>query len=613
MSLVWRLIRERIRPHARAMVVRFLIAATVASGPYAFSFLGKWLVDDALQVTGPPKSPAQAKGSDTTGGMSVEWKAKTPDQKLRLLAIFLAASLGIHLAVTGLSALSEMLNSRTVHQMAFDLRSDVHEKLQQWEMGLFTREQVGQLMTRTLDDTAGIPGNLTNLVINLSTQAAMLVLGLVLLLRLNVTMTLIALTALPFYAITCWVFLPRIRRNTEEIRDRNAAFTGKVIEKLSNVLTIKNYAQEGREAKQFQQTLDGNLDAARHQHRLNLWFGTLTTIITGVGTVAVLGFGFLNIRAGTMQLGEVLAFHQVTAQLFVPISALVGMTTVAQTLEILAKRVYGVLDAHGSLRQAPDAVEPDEFRGEIEFDHVSLRYQEGGPFSVHDVSFGIPAGTRVCLVGPTGCGKSTLITLLTRLYDPTEGAVRLDGMDLRGLKIRSLRRAVGNILHDCQVFSSTFLENLRFGTAEATREELEQAAVLVGLHETIAAQPKGYDTRVGRGGLTLSREALVQLSVARALVTKPAVLTIDDTFSSISEDVERQLRSAINTALAGRTVLISTSRLSLCEDADLIVVLQQGSVVQTGTHDGLLSVPGVYRRMYMRQMGMDEPLPGDAQ
>jgi ATP-binding cassette subfamily B protein len=609
MNLVWRLIREHIQPHAKAMLVRFLITAAVAATPYAFSFLGKWLVDEALQVTGPPKAANAPAGAEraaaAAGPVGIEWKAKTTEEKLQLLAIFLAASLGIHVLVTALSALSELLNSRTVHQLVLDMRSAVHEKLGRLEMGLFGREQVGQLMTRTLDDTGAIPGNLTNLVINVCTQVAMLVLGLVLLLRLNVQMTLIALAALPFYAVSCVVFLPRLRRNAEQMRDRAAALNGHVVERLSNIATIKNYAQEEREIASFGGLLDDNLALARHNHNLHLFFGTLTTIVTGVGTLAVLAFGFLNIKAQRMQLGEVLAFYQVTAQLFVPISALVGMTTVAQTLQVLAERVYGILDTQETLRNAPDAIDPGEVRGEIEFDDVSLRYQEGGPFAVQNVSVRIPAGTTTCIVGPTGCGKSTLIALLTRLYDPTDGAIRLDGTDIRKLRVRRLRRAIGNILHDCQVFSGTFAENLRFGAPQAGREEIEAAARLVGLHDFIESLPHGYETRVGRQGLTLGTEQLVKLAVARALVTKPAVLTVDDTFATIEEEVEQQLRSAIRAASSDQTVVVATSRLSICEDADLVIVMQRGRVIQTGTHLELLAAAGVYRRMYMRQMGME--------
>ena len=612
MTLVRRLIRTELAHYKGALLTRFLIAACVAASPYAFSFLGKWLVDEAIQVTGPPKVAARPAGAPAPPPVSVAWRARTTDDKLRLLAVFLGASLGIHVVVTALSALSELLNSRTVQEMTHRLRSRVHEKIARLEMRLFSREQVGQLMTRTLDDTGGIPGNLTNLVINTCTQVAMLALGLVLLVRLNPKMTLVPLAALPFYAVVCVIFLPRLRRSAIEARERGAAFSGHVVERLSNIATVKNYAQEERELATFSDMLDGNLDVARSQHRQSLLFGSLTTIITASSTLAVLAFGFLNLQAQRMQLGEVLAFYQVTAQLFVPISALVGMTTVAQTLEVLAERVYGILDTEETVVDAPDAVEPTDLNGEVAFENVSLRYQEGGPFAVRNVSLTIPAGSVACIVGPTGCGKSTLLTLLTRLYDPTEGTLRIDGTDVREFRVNALRRAIGNILHQPGILSGSIAENICYGAPDASQDDVEAVARIVELHDFVAALPDGYGTRLGRGGITLSAEQLVKLGIARALITRPAIVTIDDTFSAIDEDVEKRLRAALRTALAGRTVLIATSRLSICHDADLVVVMQKGSIAETGTHEELLARPGIYRRMFLRQMGIeaaDRPSP----
>lgn len=606
MVLIGRLIRTYLTPHIGILMLVFIIVAAVSAMPYGFSFLGKWLVDDVLQVTGPPKPKAPVESTEESASVSVEWTPKTTEEKLRLLGIFFAISIGAHVVVTGLSALSELIKSRLNNGMIYALRTALHDKIEHMEMAFFAREQVGQFMTRVFDDAAGIPGNLTQLVINFFTQLAMLILGAVLLFRLNPSMAPIALAVLPFYAVTCIVFLPKIKRNTEELRVKVAELAGFVIERLSNVATIKNYAQEDREREAFGQRVDRNIGLNRRQHRLNLFFGTLTTIITGIGTLAVLFLGFLNIKAQRMQLGEVLAFYQVTAQLFVPVSALVGLASVAQTLQVLASRVYSVFDSHATLADAPDAVAPGEIRGEISFEHVSLRYEEGGPFAVEDINLSIPAGETVCIVGPTGCGKSTLLVLLTRLYDPTEGAMRIDGVDLRKLPVQTLRRAVGNVLHTTRVFSGTIGENIAYGVPDESPEEIEETARLVGLHDFIQSQPHGYKTRLGKGGITLSTEQLVQLALARALVTKPAILTVDDTYATIEEEVEERLRAVVRGVLVDRTILIATSRLSICEDADRVVVMQRGKVVQVGTHEELLAVPGLYRRMYMLQMGLQE-------
>jgi ABC-type multidrug transport system fused ATPase/permease subunit len=654
MRLLWRLIRTELKQHAGALFIRFLVAACVAAAPYGLSMLGRWLVNEVLQVSGPPKQAvAEVKDSDEVkdsgevrdsgevadpggdsgeaggadeiaesgegagvaedpegvevAGVTVQWREKSPEEKLRLLGVFFGVSIGVHVLLTALSGGSEILNSRMVHQMTFRLRRRLYRKLQSMDMAVFSREQVGQLMTRVMDDAAGIPANLTNLVINFFTQIAMLVLGLVLLMKLNPTTSLIALAALPLYAVACLIFLPRIKQNTEELRDRVAEMNGHLVERLSNVATIKNYAQEARETDAFERRLDRNLGLSRRQQRLNLFFNTLTTLITGGGTLAVLAFGFVSIRAQRMELGDVLAAYQVTAQLFVPISALVGLTTVAQTLQVLGGRIYSVLDAPSAISEPAPSELPVRFRGEIEFANVSLRYQEGGPFALTDVSLHIPAGATACLVGPTGCGKSTLIALLTRLYDPGEGAVKLDGIDIRRIPTRLLRRSIGNVLHDCTVFAGTLAENIAYGLPDAPMEEIERVAATVGLDEFARRQPDGYETQLGTGGAALDAEQLARLGLARALITDPAVLTVDDTYATIPEQVERPLRRAVRAALADRTILIATSRLSICEDADIVVVMRKGRIEQTGTHAELIAQPGLYSSMYTRQMGLEPP------
>ncbi|MFO8007244.1 MAG: ABC transporter ATP-binding protein [Candidatus Brocadiia bacterium] len=631
MALIWRLIRTELGKRWKALLFVVLAAAFASATPYGFAMLGRWLVDDVLMVARKAPAPAQPLPQDepaeprepaVAGAEPAELEGieeaalpqqqppepvptRSAEEKLRLLAIFFLVSIGVHVAVTGLSGLSEFVKARINNAVILDLRTAVQQKLASMDLATFSREQVGQLMTRVLDDVSAIPGNLTQLVVNAITQVGMLVLGLVLLLRLNPTMALVVLCVLPFYGAACWVFLPRIKRNTEELRDRVAGLNGHVVERLSNVTTIKNYAQEGREVRDFGKRLEHNLGLSRRQQRLSLFFNSITTVVTGLGTLCVLALGFLNLKAGRMQLGEVLAFHGVTAQLFVPISALVGLAPAAQTVQVLAGRVFGILDTSRTIRTPDEPVEMDEMRGEVTFEEVSLRYQEGGPFAVRNINLHIPAGATAALVGPVGCGKSTLLLLLTRLYDPTDGIVRIDGVDIRRFRVRRLRRAVGNVLHDCPVFSGTIAENIAYGRPDASEDEIEEAARAVGLHDFVAEQSQGYQTPLGRGGITLEAEELARLGFARALFTRPAILTIDDTFASIEESAEQPLRAAVRQVHGNRTIVMATSRLSLCEDADMVVVMRQGRIEEQGTFEELMGRPGLFRRMYSRQMGID--------
>jgi ABC-type multidrug transport system fused ATPase/permease subunit len=611
MTILWRVIRTELRPYARGLALRLFIAMAVSTAPYAFSFLGKWLVDEALQVTGPPEAAQTAAGDEETPSekdrppLGIEWKAKTPGEKLRLLLVFLAACMGIHILVTGLSYGSELLNTRMAQHLTYRLRTALHAKVAQLDMARFSRQQVGELMTRVLDDAGLIPSNLINLVVNSGTHVAMIGVGLFLLVRLNPSITLVALIALPVYGALCLVFLPKIQRNAEELRVRMARLNGFTIDRLRNVLTVKNYAQEEREIAGFGEIVDSNVEFSRAQQTLSLVFSTLTTTITGVTTLAVLAFGFLGIKAGNMTLGEALAFYQVTAQLFVPISALVSISTIAASQRVYASRMYGILDTEPAVQDPEKPISLDGPRGDVVFEGVSLRHEEGGPFAVEDVDVSIPAGSIVYVVGATGSGKSTLLLLLTRMYDPTLGTIRIDGADIRDLRLRDLRRLVGTVLHETHVFSGTVAENIAYGAPDATREEIEAAGSLALLHDSIERLPNGYDAAIGAGGEVLSTSELTKLALARALVTEPVVLTIDDAYAALDSESERELRGGVREALKGRTILIATSRLGMCEDADLVVVMRHGKVHQMGTHEELLAAPGTYRRMFMREMGMD--------
>ncbi len=590
MALIWRLTGTELKQHWKALLFVILVAASASATPYAFAMLGRWLVDEVLLVA--PAAPSEENEGSPDAGDPPDIRVPGADDP---------ADIPPEPNADG--AASEFTRARMNNAMVFSLRTSLHRKLASMDLATFSREQVGQLMTRVLDDVSGIPGNLTQFFVNAVTQSGMLVLGLVLLLRLNPAMTLIVLGVLPFYAVTCYIFLPRIRRNTVELRDRVAELNGFVVERLSNIVTIKNYAQEARETVDFGGRIDHNIGLSQRQHRLNLFFNTLTTLITGLGTLSVLALGFLNLRAGRMQLGEVLAFHAVTAQLFVPISALVGLGAVSQSIYVLADRVFGILDSPDVIVDPENPVDPDSVRGDVAFENVSLRYSEGGPFAVDNVNLHIPSGNTVALVGPTGSGKSTLLMLLTRLFDPTEGVVRLDGLDVRRLRVARLRTLIGNVMGRCTVFTGTVAENIAYGRPDAPREEIEEAARAVGLHDFVISLAEDYETRLGRGGIALNDEQLAMLGFARALLTGPAVLTIDDTFSGLDESVERPLRRAVREAHGRRTVLMATSRLSLCRDVDLVVMLRNGRIEETGTFEELMSRPGSFHRMYCRQMG----------
>ncbi|MFP4028029.1 MAG: ABC transporter ATP-binding protein [Candidatus Brocadiia bacterium] len=511
--------------------------------------------------------------------------------------------MGLHVVVTVASIVSALVNQRMVQRMSHDLRRRVHNKVATMDLSVFSQEQVGQLMTRVMDDTAGIPANLTQFGVNVIIQTCMLILGVVLLFRMNTRLALMALGALPFYAVVCWYFLPRIGRSVDEMRVRGAAFNGFIMERITNLLTIKNYAQETSEIHRFGSEVEENLACARRQNRLNVVFNVLTTLITGLAALVVLLFGFLYIRAGRMELGEVLAFNGITSQLFVPLSALVSMLAVGRNLKGLGQRIYTFLDAPNVIQDSSVGDESFDFQGDVKLDNVSLQYHEGGPFAVKNLTVHLPAKSTVCVVGPTGCGKSSLLLLLARLYDPKEGTIMLDGTDMRELPVSNVRKAVAQVFYNCPIFSGTMAENIAFGSPSIPREKIVKVADIVGLQEYIDNLPRGYETQMKDLDAAMDSENLTRLGLARALAVDPTIVTIDDTLASLSEQAYNTVRASITSALENVTVVIATSKLSICEDADQVVVMQKGTIVQQGSHEGLFSTPGVYRRMCLRQMG----------
>ena len=583
MKSLLRLIRMVVPGHRAALFFAVVSALLISATPYAFSFLGKWLVDDVLSV-----------GARIGTGHSEA-------EKIVLLFRFFLISIAFHTAGTAFAVLSEYLNQRSVHKMTYELRSSVFEKVSSADLVSDTREPPGQLMTRVMDDTGAIPGNVTHIIINTITQIAMLALGVVLLIRLNAALTIYVAVALPFYAVLCILFLPAIRKNTGEIRVRWASLMAFAVERLINIITVKNYAREQAETAEFDKRVQTSLNLNRRQHKLTLVFGSLSALVTAFATIAVLAIGFLKIKSGAMQLGEVMAFYQVTAQLFVPISALVGMTVISQTVRVYAERVFQILDATSKLTDGENA--PSR-RGDIEFENVSLRFAENGPFALSDLSLVIERGKTTALVGPTGCGKSTVILLLTRMLDPDQGVIRVGGVDLRTMAIVEHRRSVGNVFFDSALFGGTLAENIAFGSESISHAEIAEACRVVDLTAFVSSLPKGLETELGAGGVQVEGEELVKLNLARAIVTKPKILTVDDTFSQVREETERRLRDAIRTALPDITMVIATSRLSIAETCDRIYVLRKGTAVENGTHATLMSQPGLYRRLYSSQMGL---------
>ena len=593
MKLIRRFYKEYVFRHWGKLLFAFLLTAAANQAPYGFSMLGKWLVDDVLQVGGKGKVAVVQPGQNTP--------AKSTEEKSEGLWLFLAISIGLRLGTAGFGGLSGYLTSAAGQRVLFRLRSGVQEKLSNLPLSYFDQYSTGQLMVRVMDDANGAQNNTVNLPVNVATQIITLVVGIVLLWKINPSMTLMALGVLPFYAAGSMLFMKPLRENTEEMRNANAELQSLLEEKLTYVATIKYYGQEESESSRFFKRLQDNLQIGFRQNALNTGLSVVLMIISGLGATGILLYGFWQLQEGVMKLGEVLAVYQMTALLFGPITALTNTNVQLQTTSIILERIYEVLDMKCELSGGGEGEDVDKLNGDIAFENVSLRYIEGGPVALQNVNFQIPAGQTLAVLGPSGCGKTAVANLLSRFYDPTEGRVLMDDMDICTLNLQSLREQIGMASQDARVFSGTVAQNIAFGDPDIERLAIEHAAQVVGVHDAILELPKGYDTPIGKGGESLAQDVVQRIAIARTLLGDPAIFVFDDSVSALSEEAEESLFERIELAFEKQTLVIITNRVRTAENAHCILVMREGGVVEQGSHDELVALKGVYWRMYLHQ------------
>ena len=593
MKLIRRFYREYVLRHWGKLLLAFLLTVTANQAPYGFSLLGKWLVDDVLQVA-RKGNVAVVQPEQSTPPVSTE-------DKFEGLWIFLAISLSLRFGTAGFGGISGYLTSSAGQRVLFRLRSQVQTKLSNLPLSYFDKYSTGQLMVRVMDDANSAQNNTVNLPVNVATQFVTLIVGLVLLWEISPTMTLMALGVLPFYATGAMLFMRPLRKNTEAMRNANAELQSLIEEKLTHVATIKYYAQEAAESTRFFKRLQQNLRIGFQQNALNTGLSVTLMIISGLGATGILLYGFLQLQDGTMKLGEVLAVYQMTALLFGPITALTNTNVQLQTTRIILERIYEVLDMENDLSDDGEGMVVDTLRGDITFENVSLRYIEGGPVALQDVNFHLPAGQTLAVLGPSGCGKTAVVNVLSRFYDPTEGRVLIDGLDIRTLNLQDLREQIGMASQEARIFSGTVAQNIAFGDPDIERSAIEHAAQVAGIRDAILELPKGYDTPIGKGGESLSQDVVQRISIARTLLGDPAIFVFDDSVSALSEEAEELLFENIEKAFEKQTIIIVTNRVRTAENAHQILVMSEGHVVEQGSHDELVAQKGVYWRMYVHQ------------
>jgi len=508
------------------------------------------------------------------------------------------------LALYALRILFRYLSNYMAHKAAWtlveELRLKVYNKLQALPIEYFRNHQSGELVSRTIDDTATfellyahlLPESITNIITVVGVT--------VILLSINARLALLTCFPIPLILISGWFFSRKVRPTFRETQKNRGFLSAQLQDNFAGMQEIQTFVQQEKATKNVE-TKAGLLTKAQlYALNLSAIFHPSVEFLTAIGTVIVVGFGGYLAYQGQVDVGDIVAFLLYLSLFYAPITGIANLLEQMQMALAGAERVIEILDAPQNIANKDDAIYLDNCTGELKFENVNFSYVEGVPV-LKDINFIAKPGEMIALVGHTGAGKTTMAQMIARFYDPTSGAVYLDGNDLRDVHLDSLHKNVSIVLQDTFLFNGSIGENIAFARPYATKEEIEEAAKVARIHDDVMAMPEGYDTHVGERGAKLSGGQKQRIAIARAILCNAPVLILDEATSSIDVQTEANIQQAIANLGGTRTVIAIAHRLSTIQNADCILVLENGRITQRGKHKELITKPGLYREMYRIQ------------
>ncbi len=527
---------------------------------------------------------------------------------------FFVTLLVFALAIVGFSLISGLfsfLMRRTVvvasRHIEYDLRNDLYAHLQRLSPRFYQRVSTGDVITRATSDIEQVRRYIGPAIMYLTRAVVIVVAAIVVMFIISPPLTFYALLPMPLLAVSVFFVAHMVHTRSEALQQQYSKLTSRVQEALSGIRVLKAYTREAGEAVAFEKESDHYRARTLDLAKVDAAWRPVFLLIVGLSQIIVVWIGGRLVVEGAITIGNIVEYIIYVALMTWPVASIGFVITMVQRASASMIRLNHILDA---VPEIADGEQTDwrltEIEGALAFDHVFFRYEEDGPWVLEDVSFEVPAGATLAVVGRTGAGKTTLVEMIPRLLDPTRGAVRIDGHDVRTLPLETLRGAIGYVTQDVFLFSDTVADNIAFGVVEADAQAVEEAAFDADLLENVRAFPEGFGTFVGERGITLSGGQKQRTSIARALIHRPRILILDDALSAVDTSTESRILSRLRRHYGRRTVVIVSHRISAVQDADLILVLDEGRVLERGTHDELVQGDGLYASLYRKQLLEEE-------
>ncbi|MCD6513649.1 MAG: ABC transporter ATP-binding protein [Candidatus Odinarchaeota archaeon] len=485
-------------------------------------------------------------------------------------------------------------------KVLYDLRNDLYSHLMNMSFSFFDRRRTGQLLSRVTSDVENIRFMLSMGFIMMIYSVLSISLTFTILCSMNLFLAVIVSIPFPFLLYGAYRYNKIVRPKFYEIRTQFGKLTSIIQQNITGSAVVKAFNAEELEIKRFAEKNEEYLRMNINVAKVRAKYMSALIFIVGVSALLVFWAGGILTIQGVITLGTLIAFYGYVIQLVMPARFLGFLVSFYSQAMAAGERILEILNEKPAVVEKPDAIELPPIKGNIKFENVSFKY--GDKWILKNVSFEIPAGKTVVILGTTGAGKSTILKLIPRFYDVTEGRILIDGYDIRDVKLESLRKQIGIVPQDIFLFSGTIRENIAYGKPDATEEEIIRAAKLANIHDFIVSLPDKYDTIIGERGVTLSGGQRQRVAIARAILTDPRILILDDATSSVDVKTEYEIQKALEQVLKGRTSIIVTQRMSVVKKADMIIVLDKGRVVGIGTHDELYQKNPVYTKIFDAQL-----------